>query len=482
MKNLALPGNPRYQPKELVSYFGYDNLYRGVGEVELATLTTLAKLGKIPPEQANQLTPALREAVLEEITTSQVDEIERRDTKHDIRAWVRCAQQIFEQHGAGELGRWLHVPLTSYDALHTGRILLYLRAWRQALRPSGILIMKFLAQLVELHASKTQVGRTHGQHALPITVGFWLATLLHRISYNMLCMQRAADNLVGKISGAVGAYNAQIGLQFDTQGCRPTFEERVLAELQLRPAPISTQILPPEPLAYFLHAACMLSASLGQFGMDCRHLMRTEIREVAEPRKPGAVGSSTMPHKINPAVLEGLQGAWLRNKSEYAKVFDALNSEHQRDLVGSALERDFPIILVNLQYQFNNLLRPDKDGVAFLSGLVINEQALHHNLQLQANVFLAEPLYIALVAAGYKHDAHKLVAERLTPQAQANGTMLVDECARLAETDEVVREAWQRIPTEIVQLLRQPEQYVGRAAEKAREIAALTRQTIAQLS
>src|SRR5207253_2306393 len=100
-----LPGNPRYQPKKLVPFFGYDNLYRGVAEVELATLTTLGEIGVIPAEEMALLTPAVCDALMN-IRTTQVDEIERRVTKHDIRAWVRCAQELMDPR----LGRWLHVP------------------------------------------------------------------------------------------------------------------------------------------------------------------------------------------------------------------------------------------------------------------------------------------------------------------------------------------------------------------------------------
>jgi len=179
--------------------------------------------------------------------------------------------------------------------------------------------VSLLADLVEKFASQVQIGRTHGQHALPITVGFWLATILQRILYNWKQMEVYSEGLVGKISGAVGAYNAQVGLQLEQRCGSKTFEDRVLEKLGLSPAKISTQILLPEPLAYFLFSCVITSASFGQLGRDCRHLMRTEIAEVMESFEKDQVGSSTMAHKRNPINFENIEGMWLKTKMNLVK-------------------------------------------------------------------------------------------------------------------------------------------------------------------
>ena len=178
-KNMILPGNPRYQPKKMISHFGYDNLYKKLAEVEIATLQTLGDIGIIPPKEMAELTPEIIERI-KEIPTTEVDQIERKVTKHDVRAWVRKAQQIVN----GELGRWIHIPLTSYDPLDTGRMLQFRDAYCNSLKPSINEVVQILARMVEKYANQIQIGRTHGQHALPITVGFWLATFLDRIMYN----------------------------------------------------------------------------------------------------------------------------------------------------------------------------------------------------------------------------------------------------------------------------------------------------------
>lgn len=464
-----LPGNLRYQPKALVPIFGYDYLYRALADVEIATLQVLGDIGIIPSKEMELLTPDMVQAV-KSIPTSLVDKIEREITKHDVRAWVRVAQEILPP----SLGRWLHVPLTSYDALDTARTVQFSRAYQQALKPASNEVMRVLVDLVRQYADQLQIGRTHGQHALPITVGFWLATILNRLLYNAKKMDWYARHLVGKISGAVGAYNAQVGLGFAERCGDETFEERVLEKIglkDLKPAVISTQILPPEPLAYFLFSCCTMSAALGQFGRDCRQLMRSEIAEVAEAYEPGQVGSSTMAHKRNPINFENLEGMWLRTKNEFGKVLDTLISEHQRDLVGSSLMRDFPIIVVNLQSQLDTLLRKNKAGVPFLRRLTISTEARQNNFAKNAFVVLAEPIYIALIMADYQGDAHALVNEQLIPLAQQEQETLIEALGKLAVGDREIASALENMNPDISMLFCWPEKYVGHASQKALEIA-----------
>ncbi len=462
MSNLTLPGNPRYQPKNLQDIWGYDVLYLPVGQVELASLRVLAEIGVIPKSDIDKLTPLTEQNILEILTTA-VDETERKHTKHDIRAWVRLAQNKCTP----ELGRWLHLVLTSYDPLDTARALQFMRAHQLVLAPALERLIGIFSQLVTKYAGTVQIGRTHGQHALPITVGFWLATILSRILYNAKKVDEYAAGLVGKISGAVGAYNAQVGLGIAEKCGEVSFEERVLAKLGLKPAPISTQILPPEPLAYFLFSCVMLSAALAQLGRDCRHLMRTEIAEIGEPFEQGQVGSSTMAHKRNPINFENLEGMYIRTKNEFGKVLDTLISEHQRDLVASSVYRDFPIMVVNLVQQLNTLLRQNDQGITFLERLSVDQSNLKRNFTMSAHVILAEPLYIAIQMAGYKGDAHKLINERAVSLAQQTGGKLVDVVKHIAESDAELWSALRNIPDEVIELMYHPENYIGLAQVKA---------------
>ena len=140
-------------------------------------------------------------------------------TRHDIRAWVRIAQGKVDPG----LRRWIHVPLTSYDALDTARALQFVRG-HEAVRRLTDKVIGLVVEQVNSFALQPQIGRTHGQHALPITVGFWLATILSRILSNIQSANSAAEKLVGKISGAVGVYNAQVGLGIAARCGDKTFE------------------------------------------------------------------------------------------------------------------------------------------------------------------------------------------------------------------------------------------------------------------
>ncbi|MDD5071617.1 MAG: lyase family protein [Patescibacteria group bacterium] len=476
MKNLIMPGNPRYQPRVMAGIFGYDNLYKEAAGVEIATLMVLGEIGVIPSEEMAELQTDLIEKILA-IPTTEVDRIEREITHHDVRAWVRAAQEIIR----GGLKKWVHIPLTSYDPLDTGRMLQFQKAYDSVLRPSIKEVVFHFADLAEKFASQIQIGRTHGQHALPITVGFWLATILSRIVHNWEKIDYFSLALEGKISGAVGAHNAQIGLGFNRLCGEKTFEKLVLEKLNLPPARISNQILPPEPLAYFLFSCCMLSASLAQFGRDCRHLMRTEIAEVAEAFEATQVGSSTMAHKRNPINFENLEGMWIRTKNEFGKVLDTLISEHQRDLVGSSVVRDFPIIVINLQQQLNALLRPNNNGEPFISRITINGDACQKNFQMSADLILAEPLYIAIQMAGYQGDAHELVNRKLVSPAAERKVPLVEVLSELAEDDDGLKNVIGNIPEEVWDLLHYPERYTGDAAEKTGEIVQYARSKIKTL-
>lgn len=463
-KNLYLPGNPRYQPKVLQDVFGYDNLYNAHIRVELAVLETLCEIGTVPKEEAELLTDEVKQKVIDNITTSDVDKLEREVTKHDIRALVNLIKEQLPE----PLQRWVHVPLTSNDVINSAQALQFTSA-HIAMNKEIKKLVAVLTNVTKEHAGTLQVGRTHGQHALPITAGFWLATILNRVVQNARSMDYFAAHLHGKISGAVGSYNAQVALGIAEKGGNRVFEELVLAKLGVNPAPISTQIAPPEPLAQYLFSASLLSATLAQFGRDARHLMRSEIGELSEEFAKGQVGSSTMAHKRNPISFENLEGMWLKNKNEFGKMVDTLISEHQRDLVGSSVVRDYPTVLINLAQQVGTLLR-EKDGKSFLERIKFDEENMRKNLEQNASAMMAEPMYLSLQVAGYRGDAHELVNHGAMPIMAEKGCSLIDAVREIAESDKEVGEALANIPKETMQILDNPETYTGLAKEKALQV------------
>jgi adenylosuccinate lyase len=363
----------------------------------------------------------------------------------------------------------VHCFLTSYDVLGTGAVLHYLDAHRNVVMPAVTGVIIDLVELVRKYADLVQIGRTHGQHALPITVGFWLATILDRVVTNVVRLDELASNLTGKISGPVGASNAVETLGIAARCGGDTFERRVLRELGLEPSPISTQILPPESVAYYLHAAVLLSAALGQLGLDCRQLARTEIAEITQL---DGSSSSAMAHKtVNPITYENTQGMSLLSRNAYGLVFDCLQSEHQRDLVGSSLMRSWPAVIVYLQEQLDSL-QNKRNGQTFLQRLTVNAERCKANLALKADVLAAEMVYIALLMAGYPGDAHAVVNKRLVPYATSMNCHLLDALDEAAIEDSAVGDAFARVPADLRERLRHPEQLVGNSAERALATAA----------
>jgi adenylosuccinate lyase len=371
-----------------------------------------------------------------------------------------------------QIGRWVHLLFTSYDPVESGRALQYKRAFSNSIEPSIKKVIGLMGKLASQNADVLQLGRTHLQAALPITIGFWIASILYRIIYGYQEMKRSNELLVGKISGAVGCYNAQVGLGIEQKCGAIPYENRVLSKLGLKPSPISTQIIPPEPLAFFLHSCVITSAAFGQFGRDSRILMSTGIGEIAEDFSIHQSGSSTMAHKRNPVSFEGLEGDWFKARKEYGGVFDNLLSALQRDLVGSRLMRDFPIILIVLQTQLDTLIRGGGElKRSFVERIKIDKTAIESNFGKSQNTILSEPLYIALQMFGYNGDAHELVNHRIVPLAQKKVVDLMEAANEIALDDQNLCHALGNIPKDIIQLLCSPSQYTGNAAKKALLIA-----------
>ncbi len=471
-ERLELPGNPRYQPDSLKPYFGYDNIARFYFDVEWALLKVQAKLGMIPLGTDILLTDDTYQVLRQKITTTLEDAIERAITKHDIRALLMAIRHFLtatRMRLAAILARWFHVPATSYDIIDTARTVAYKQAFWEVSFPALLKLISSLKEKVVQFSGIAQIGRTHGQHAEPITVGFWLATVLGRVIDIAEHLVAREAELTGKFSGPVGPYNCQVALGFEKKSQEmfgKSFEELVLAELKLLPASISTQILPPEPLARFLLEFTLLSGALGQVSRDCRNLQRTELAEVVEPFEDTQDGSSAMPHKRNPISWEGIEGIYTIVKDEFHKVLDVIISDHQRDATGMCVMREFPGIVVLTQHQLETANR-------IIPKITVDEKALERNFAINKHLVLSEAIYIVLVMVGYQGDAHELVNRTLVPRSQISGRHLIEELLLLAKEKPELKlgSVVESTSEELIDLLKRPEDFTGKAEEKALEVA-----------
>ena len=276
-----------------------------------------------------------------------------------------------------------------------------------------------------------------------------MAEYVSRLGNRIREIREKSQRLVGKIAGAVGAYNASYLFFADPL----EFEKEVLAELGLEPATHSTQIVEPEPLADYIHSLVSCFGVLANLSDDMRHLQRSEIGEVGEYFAADQVGSSTMPHKRNPINYENVKSLWKKFMPGMMTVYMDQISEHQRDLTDSASGRFLPEIVVGLLMAVKRLQR-------VLAKMSVDKENLKKNFEQNKEMIVAEPLYILLASYGHP-DAHEAV-RRLTLEAEKQGLALRE----VLKDHEELRGYWENFTEKQRDLLLNPEQYTGIAARK----------------
>jgi adenylosuccinate lyase len=417
--------------------------------VEQALLAELEASGVAPRGTSRALAEALRE---NPITPAEVYAEEER-IHHNIRALVNCIGRRLDAAApaAPAAKGYVHLFVTSNDVMDTARALALRDVTREVLLPDLHELMAVLVGAAREHADTLQIGRTHGRHAVPLTLGYWLANYVDRLGQRMERISQAAAELRGMISGAVGAHNS-FALAWPNDPA--AFELRVLARLGLRPAEgaVSTQVVQPEFVVDFAHALVSTFSVLANLADDYRNLMRSEIEEIGEQTR--RVGSSTMPHKVNPKNFENVKSLWKAAMPRMTTVYMDQVSEHQRDLTNSASSR----FLNELVALFDYAVRRSSKAVR---GTVVSLPALERNFEAGRQWTVAEPLYIALALAGEK-DAYE-ISKRLAELCRDREMGLLDYL-HTAEGSEIV----DRLPPELQRVVLDPRLYTGDAAARTR--------------
>lgn len=438
------PLDSRYYDAETARYLSEQSRITYQAYVEAALAQTLADFGICSPEIAADI-----EAATRQVTASEVYE-EEQTTKHDIKALVNCVKQLLSPAAQP----YVHFGATSYDIIATANALQLRDATQQIVVPRLRQLLTTLVELAEQHAETVQVGRTHGQHAVPITFGFALSEYVSRLGTSLAAIQALADELTGKFSGAVGAYNALSIFVDDPLA----FEQAVLDKVGLKPAEYSTQIIPPEGMVRLIDEMTIAAGIMANLAHDMRHLQRSEIGEIRERFEQGQTGSSTMAHKRNPWNFENVVSM---SKQVIAQAVNAnlnLSSEHQRDLTDSASSRFYALVPASVAAMASRL-----DTI--MSKLEVDSVAMQHNLQLSGGAIAAEPLYLLFEKYGHTQAHEK--AKALAHQALADGKALV---AIIQADDEAVG-YWEKFTSNEREIIESPEtHYTGLAAQKTKTL------------
>ncbi|MEY4167467.1 MAG: adenylosuccinate lyase, partial [Acidobacteriota bacterium] len=366
----------RYTLPEMGAIWTEENRYQKWLDVELAACQANAEAGNIPAAAVE----VIRQKAA--FSVDRIHELER-TLDHDVIAFTtNLAENI------GPEARWVHFGLTSSDVVDTANALL--------LREAGDLIVARLQTLSDVLKRRAlefrdtpMIGRTHGIHAEPTTLGLTFALWFEENRRNIDRMTRARNGVsYGKLSGAVGAF-----AHLD-----PEIEERVCFLLGLRPASVSTQVIQRDRYAEFLCVLAIIASSLEKMALQIRHWQRTEVGEAHEYFKPGQKGSSAMPHKRNPILSERLCGL-ARIVRGYAVTGLENNALwHERDISHSSAER---VILPDACISVDYMLAK---AASLLDTLVVKPERMMKNLDATRGLVFSGQLLLELAAGGVARE------------------------------------------------------------------------------
>lgn len=379
----------RYGTPEMLDVFQEECRIQRMLDVEAALVWAHCEVGNIPKKDADRIA---RMANLRYVKLAKVKAVES-EIKHDVAALVRVLSDV-----CGSSGAYVHLGATSYDIVDTANAL-QLKDAMEIMEKRLVCLRSVLQEKTGKYKATVMIGRTHGQHALPITLGFKFAVWTCEVSRHMQRLRECKDRvLVGKMSGAVGT---QAGLG----ECAPQIQELVMKRLGINAAEISTQIVQRDRYAELVCLLGLLAASLENFATEIRELQRPEIGEVFEAfETEKQVGSSTMPHKRNPEICERICGVGRIVRSLVAPSLENIVTWHERDLTQSSAERFiFPEVCILTDYIIELMIQ-------VVSNLRVNENQMLKNISLTQGRAMSEAVMMALTRKGVnRQEAHELL-------------------------------------------------------------------------
>jgi adenylosuccinate lyase len=307
----------RYTLKEIGNIWSEKNRYAKWLEVELAACEGMQKEGLIPKGIVEKIKKNAK------VNLDMIHAFEK-SSNHEVIAFLDSLAEMI-----GDEAKYIHLGLTSSDIMDTGLALQMKDASKIILKDLNALITILKKQALK-HKNTVMIGRTHGIHAQPITLGLKFALWWEEMKRNRQRFEKAVDTVsYGKISGAVGTFTHT----------SPELEEFTLNKLGLKPEPIATQVVQRDRHAEFLLTLALIASSIEKFALEIRHLQRTEVREVEEPFTKTQKGSSAMPHKRNPILCERICGLARIIKANGIVSLENIPLWHERDISHSSAER-----------------------------------------------------------------------------------------------------------------------------------------------
>ena len=371
----------RYSLPEISKIWSLENKYRTWLKVELAVCTAYNKIGKIPDASYDNIIQKAK------FNVNEIEEIER-VSKHDVIAFLTDVAKY-----VGEDSRFIHLGLTSSDVGDTSFSLILKEALELILKKAENLKESLRNQALRYKFTPV-MGRTHGIHAEPVTLGFKLLIFYEEIKRAEERIKNAIhSSSFGKLSGAVGTY----------ANIPPEVEKTALELLGLNNI-LSNQVIQRDVYADAFYALASLGASCEKIALEIRHLMRTEVSEMEEPFAPGQKGSSAMPHKKNPIVSENICGLSRILRSNLIASLENIPLWHERDISHSSVERiiapDSTILGYYILHQLTYLI----------DNLVVNKENMLKNIDLTKGVIFSQKVLLSLVDKGMlREEAYKIV-------------------------------------------------------------------------
>jgi adenylosuccinate lyase len=388
----------RYTREEMARIWSDENKFNIWLQIEILAVEAHSKLGLVPSEAVEEIKSKAK------FDIQRILEIES-VVKHDVVAFLTNVAE-----NVGEASKYIHYGMTSSDILDTCLAL--------QMKQAGELITSGLEKLAEVLKRKAieykytlMIGRTHGVHAEPITLGFKFALWYEETKRNIERMKRATENIAyGKIAGAVGTYD----------NVNPFVEEYVCEKLGLKVEPISTQIIQRDRHAEYLNTLAIIASSLEKFATEIRHLQRTEVLEAEEYFSEGQKGSSAMPHKRNPVRCERIAGLARIVRANAIAGMENIPLWHERDISHSSVER---VIIPDSTILVDFMLSEMTD---IIDKLIVYPERMLRNLNLTKGLIFSQKVLLALVEKGLTRETAYKIVQRNAMRCWKTGENFID--------------------------------------------------------